>query len=268
MNFFSPETKTALVVGHPGHELRVFHWLEMMRPTVFVLTDGSGSLGQSRLPSTTRILDQVSAAKGSFYGRLTDKEAYRAILDRQIDLFGALVHELAEHFLDEQVEYVAGDAREGYNPSHDVCRLLIDAAVEAASRRSGRRIGNFEFVLTGAPDNFPEHGGNGATGANGFVRLQLDDPAFARKMTAAHCYAELHEEVEDAIAQNRVEAFRLECLRPVTQPESLFARDHKPYYEQHGENRVADGHYREVIRYREHFLPLAEGLWQQIEKGL
>ena len=76
----SPDQKTALIIGHPGHELRVFHWLEITRPAVFVITDGSGRLGRSRLPSTTRILDQVGAANGSFYGPVTDAAAYAAIL--------------------------------------------------------------------------------------------------------------------------------------------------------------------------------------------
>ena len=58
----SPDQKTALIIGHPGHELRVFHWLEITRPAVFVITDGSGRSGRSRLPSTTRILDQVGAS--------------------------------------------------------------------------------------------------------------------------------------------------------------------------------------------------------------
>ena len=62
-----PGKRAVLVIGHPGHELRVFHWLEMLRPVVFVLTDGSGGSGYSRLPSTTRILDQVGASRGSFY---------------------------------------------------------------------------------------------------------------------------------------------------------------------------------------------------------
>jgi hypothetical protein len=35
-----PDGKAALVVAHPGHELRVFHWLRLARPCVFVLTDG------------------------------------------------------------------------------------------------------------------------------------------------------------------------------------------------------------------------------------
>jgi hypothetical protein len=38
-----PDGRAALVIAHPGHELRALHWLRLSRPCVFVLTDGSGS---------------------------------------------------------------------------------------------------------------------------------------------------------------------------------------------------------------------------------
>jgi hypothetical protein len=261
MNMLSPDLKTALVIGHPGHELRVFHWLEVMKPMVCVITDGSGRLGLSRLASTTRILNQVHSSPGVFYGNCSDREAYLAILNRDFDLFIRKARELAEWLVDMQVNYVAGDALEGYNPTHDACRLIIDAGVAMARRHTDRKIGNFQFPLTGAPNN-----GSGRDG-DGCIDLHLDDAAFERKLSAARSYAELDAEVEAAIKESRLEAFRIECLRPATH-EVSFGEDNKPYYERYGERQVAAGHYRDVIRYREHFLPLAEALRQQVERGI
>jgi len=251
----SPDKRTALVIGHPGHELRVFRWLELMRPTVFVVTDGSGRTGRSRLNSTTRILDRIGSRRGSWYGRLTDSQAYSAILKTDSALFIDLSRELARFLIDERVNYVAGDALEGYNPTHDVCRLVIEAAVAAANRSGGREVASFDFPLTGTSD---------INGGNHSIKLELDDDAFARKIAAARSYAELESEVDDAIVSNPAEAFRVECLRPVANREIDFGRDDKPYYEQNGVRQVAAGHYPEVIRYREHFLPLAEALWQSV----
>ena len=35
------DDRVALIVGHPGHELRVHAWLGLARPVVSVLTDGT-----------------------------------------------------------------------------------------------------------------------------------------------------------------------------------------------------------------------------------
>ncbi|HXD33837.1 MAG TPA: hypothetical protein VN643_22145 [Pyrinomonadaceae bacterium] len=250
MGFHEP--KAALVIAHPGHELRVYHWLETTRPLVFVLTDGSGRSGISRLSSTTRLLDRVGARAGSIYGRITDADAYSALLERDFEKFTSLARELASQLRDREIELVAGDALEGYNPTHDVCRLIINTAVNLANKSGGRQIGNFDFPLTGAPD---------VADQNGCVKLQLDDEAFQRKMSAARGYAELDAEVDAAIRKNRLEAFKSECLRPVIATEAVDLNE-KPYYERYGEEQVAAGHYSHVIRYREHFGPLVEAMAQ------
>src|SRR5262249_46819579 len=88
--------RSALVIAHPGHELRVHGWLESARPEVFVLTDGSGHAGQSRLASTSRLLDCAGAWPGPIYGRVTDRTLYTALLDGRLNLFTGLAVELSE----------------------------------------------------------------------------------------------------------------------------------------------------------------------------
>src|SRR5437870_6297770 len=127
--FTSSNARAALFIAHPGHELMVHGWLELMRPLVFVLTDGSGRTNQSRLESTTEIVNQTGAKLGCIYGRLTDRAAYSAILDREFDVFIRLAKELAKAFIAQRIDYVAGDAVEGYSPTHDVCRLVINVTV-------------------------------------------------------------------------------------------------------------------------------------------
>ena len=114
--FTIPDGRAALVIAHPGHELLVHGWLELARPVIFILTDGSGRTNQSRLESTTKVLNQTGAKPGSIYGRFTDRAAYAAILDREFDLFIRLASELAEALIAKRIDYVAGDAAEGYTP--------------------------------------------------------------------------------------------------------------------------------------------------------
>ena len=276
--------RTALVVAHPGHELRVHGWLEAARPLVCILTNGSGRTGRSRLDSTTRVLDAAGARTGPVYGPLSDGELYAAVLEHEHSPFTRIVEELASMFVRERVEFVAGDAEEGYNPSHDICRLLVNAAVRLVSRTTTARIANYDFTLVGPSCHCPEHLRAGS------LRFDLDEAAFARKLSAAHNYPELRAEVEAALsgagsAGSRehpdlarqtgqdfkgacANDFRVEWLRPVVdegEPSSRADRE-RPFYETYGERQVQAGHYKRVLRYREHVLPLAAALDAHVER--
>ncbi len=192
MSLFLDSTRAALVVAHPSHELCIHGWLQQSRPYVCVLTDGGGRSGQSRLASTSEVLSRIGGVTGSIYGRLTDLQVYAAILNGDSELFVELVEELAQTFVDEQIDYVVGDAAEGYNVTHDICRVMIDGATELASRALGRNIASFDFPLVGPADERQE---------DGAIWLHLDDDAFRRKMDAARDYSQqLGEDVETALS--------------------------------------------------------------------
>ena len=253
----APTSRTVLVVAHPGHELRVHHWLEITKPRVLVLTDGSGSTGRSRLAQTLAVLERAGAEVGGILGRFTDREIYAALLRLDVDWATTLAAELAREV--EGAEGIVADAAEGFNPSHDLCRLLVNAVVERAGRR-GWRIENREFPLEAAPDR--------ATSRASALYLRLDDAALERKIAAAHGYEELRAEVERALEEHGAEAFRHETLTLV---EYGFAFEtvveQPPAYETFGEQRVRDGLYRDVVRYREHFEPMVRGLRSWSERA-
>jgi hypothetical protein len=242
---------SAIIVAHPGHELRVFHWMERTRPAYCCLTEGSGGSASSRMPSTDTVLARVGSRPGPLYGRYADKEIYRFLLEGRVEVFVDLAEELADVLVSAGVDAVAGDAVEGFNPTHDVCRFVIDGAVELARRRTGRAIDNRDFVLEGRPDVCPEASRSAATW------LQLDDAALDRKIDAALQYPELRPEVHAAIERFGRAAFAVECLRPVTTALMLEAFEQElPAYERYGEQRVSEGRYTDIIRYRRHVLPV------------
>lgn len=243
--------RSALVVAHPGHELRVHGWLERERPRVFVLTDGSGFQGSPRLGSSLAVLSRLRAEPGAIFGRLTERRLYEAILDFDVNLFAGLVLELVEAFTRDGITFVAGDAVEGYNPGHDLCRLLIDSAVEAVNRVRTTPIANYDFPLIGPPDDR----------APGSIVLELDDAARARKHDAARAYSGIEAEVVAAIERFGIEAFRRECLRPRRPHPDIRPPTLPPSYEVLGAERVAAGHYRRLIRYEQHLAPLAEAVF-------
>ena len=246
-----PLSGSALVIAHPGHELRVHGWMARRRAHVFVLTDGSGRTGRSRLQSTTAVLAAVGARRGSVYGRYSDAEVYRALLARDTATFVALAEEIAAAFTRLSIVEVAGDALEGYNPAHDLCRYVVDAAV-AIARAGCRSIASYDFPLVGPPDA-------DANGRSGVVRICLGGDEVESKEQAARRYQELAGEVDEALRVFGRDAFRVECLRPVRESRTA-PPDDPPEYERYGEERVAAGRYGRVLRFRQHILPIAEAL--------
>ena len=253
-------TRAALIVAHPGHELRVYQWLRIARPCVFVLTDGSGHSGRSRLGRTTALLKQVSAKPGSIYGRFTDREIYSAILSHNHRLFIDVAEELAHALAEDEFGYVAGDRAEGYNPVHDVCRYVIDAAVELANRKRGASISNYDFMLAGIDRSGP------ADTLESELSLDLTDDELLQKLDAARSYDELSADVDEMLRVGGMDGIRTETLRPVPRvPFDEGLNVEPPFYETYGEKQVAAGHYQTVLRYREHVLPLANALRQYSE---
>ena len=249
--------RAALLIAHPGHELRVFHWLEIARPLVCVLTDGSGHTNISRLSSTTQILDSTGSKAGPVYGKFTDPEIYAAILNGNFEAFVEVMHQLAESFTEQSIEYVVHDAVEGFNPSHDLCWHLAGATSLLASKASGRTIRMFDFPLTGRPDDCPSEIRDKS------ICIALHDEAVRRKLAAAEGYPELKAEVDVAREKFGDAPFAIECLRPAADAAPhLEDTDEVPFYEKHGEARTASGYYDDVIRRREHMLPLTQRLWQ------
>src|SRR5262245_25907193 len=107
--------RPALVVGHPGHELKVFGWMTEYKPRVYVITDGSGRHGVSRTSSTAALIQSVQAQTGEVFGCVPDAEVYRAILEKNLSFFLGLVEKLAHSFLEHEIDCVTGDAAEGFN---------------------------------------------------------------------------------------------------------------------------------------------------------
>lgn len=245
------DNRAALVVAHPGHELRIYQWLRLARPLCFVLTDGSGHTGRSRLHVTTNIIEHVGARRGSIYGRLTDHAIYSAMLNGDRDLFINLASELAADLVSENIDYVVGDAIEGYNPAHDICRFVINAAVENAKRQRQQTILNFEVFLNAESDSHVKSSSDD-------IWLHLDEESSKQKLAAAQAYVELTADINQTLNREGMDAVQTEHLRLASSDWDGAAE--RPYYEVHGEKQVAAGHYEEVVRYHTHIRPIADAL--------
>lgn len=250
----APLPRTALCIGHPGHELKVFGWMEKYHPLVDVITDGSGPDRPPRFASTKQLIEGAGARPGILQGAFADRAFYELILNGDPAPFVELAGSLADEWEDAEIELVAGDMLEGFNTTHDICRMMINAAV-AKLRQRGRHLLNLEFSLESmAP----------VEGCPQSEVMRLDDEAFSRKRAAAvQAYPELAGEVDRLIAKYGEDAFRVEVLSPAKVPSGLTWEDpERPFYETYGQKQVEAGHYQRLIRFEEHIRPIGLALWK------
>jgi hypothetical protein len=240
----------ALIIAHPGHELRVFRFVELYKPRVYVLTDGSGSAGSSRLHNTIGILKDCGASVSPIMGYYTDKEIYRIILEKDYSSLTALSLKILSDFQENNIQVVAGDALEGFNPTHDLCRYLINLTIAVKEAKDGIQMLNLEFLLDGLMSE-----------EDASLVVRLDDDSFNRKRKAAEGYAELAYELQSAIQKYGSTPFMAECLRKVVRPD-IFSSwgDGIPFYEKYAIEKVNSGVYKKVISFQEHLLPLIHHL--------
>ncbi|MEO8383373.1 MAG: hypothetical protein ABI779_27200 [Acidobacteriota bacterium] len=237
-----------LLVAHPGHELLLSGWVGDVKPFVCVLTDGSGHSSVSRLQLTADFLESAGVPRGPVFGRFNDRELYEAMLSGHVALFESLVEELAAFVSQHRIETVVTDAMEGFNPVHDLCRMLAGAAsvLERAPRR-------YEYPVHAGP-----HGYDGMADA---ILRDLDDAQLGQKIAASRAMAQAIPDIGEMLDRFGESAFRRESFRPIDDWAATgWVAGEPPLYEQIGEARIAAGRYDRVIRHTDHFLPLLAAL--------
>lgn len=199
---------SALIVAHPGHEIRAYGWYEQAKPTLFVLTDGGGSSGDSRLHHSRLVAESVGAPVGPLFGSFTDREAYDAILARNPAPFLDWTKRLAEALQLLDPAFIVVDSWQMYNVAHDLVHVMTRVAANHAGRRRGRDIRVIEFDP--APATLA---GRAAPRVSEAFRVGLDDAALARKLTAARQFVSLRRELDAVVALEGLEAQRTEVYR-------------------------------------------------------
>src|SRR3954465_5697195 len=99
-----------LIIAHPGHELRLFDWMERQRPLVFILSDGSGGAQSSRLDYSVSAIRAAGASLIEGSRRRSAREWYAAILAGDIAAFTQTVDAIAAAALRQETPLVVCDA--------------------------------------------------------------------------------------------------------------------------------------------------------------
>lgn len=249
-----PPGKPLLAIAHPGHELRVHHWLEIAAPDVLVLTDGSAHGGIPQLAATHELLDRLGAHPAGVFGALADWRLYDSILSGNVALLADLTRQIASQIVSGRYDYVLGDPAENVNPGHDVFRAMLDAAVELARRRTERTILNLDYPLEAASDSV-----HPLLRSRTYV-LELDEEALDRKIAAARCFITPGGDFDAVLRKLSVGGLGVECLRPAVTEAGLADVEGTPAYEIHGEQIALVVGYERAVRHATHVRPLLERL--------
>lgn len=192
------------------------------------------------------MLREAGATRGSIFGRHSDREMYAAILGRDGELIDRLVDELADEITANGIDTVVSDAMEGFNPVHDLCRVIAGAACSRAGK-----VAHYEYPLHDGPHAFDA--------VDDAVIVDITDAALHAKLACARELAPVLTDIAEMLARFGEAAFRREAFRPIDDWTACpWPADTRPLYERIGEERVALHRYDRVIRYAEHMRPLAE----------
>jgi hypothetical protein len=141
-------TAPALIVGHPGHELRLYGWMSTEKPNVHVLTTGSRhSSDFSRIKACGDMLGRLGVSKGQLFGTVQDTEFYGVVRQARTEQIHKWVDVLRDDLLASGNDLVVFDAWQGFSPTHDLAHVMARvAALEAQACLTSAPLGQIELI--------------------------------------------------------------------------------------------------------------------------
>ncbi|WP_137127969.1 hypothetical protein [Roseomonas sp. HF4] len=244
MNDAHPRTgRPFLLLAHPGHELRLFGWMERHRPVVFILSDGSGGAARSRIAHSLATIGRAGAEAGEVFGQMSDIAWYAAMLARDAAPFLRVADAMTAAALRHRPPILVSDAVDGHNPLHDLCEA-IGAGVARRAAADGLDLRHLASAATAS-----------AIGEEAEA-WEIGAAVADRKRAAVAAYAPLAEEAARIMAAEP-DALRVERLLA---PGFPWPEAWEPGWEAFGRRRVAEGRFPRAITYAEHVRPIAQRL--------
>ncbi len=245
--------KTLLFIGHPGHELLAYKFLKDYKPHVVFLTTGSGNADNPRINGSVELVESLGLKTFYPFKPFTDRQIYDSILSGDFETFSNVKCLIKQFILDHEIERVVGDALEGFNPSHDLCRYIINASVQELS--SIRDISNYDFLQDEVFRN------NKTESVDTDIVLELSSSEMESKLEACRIYSQLKFEVDRFFEKYGSDFFSLEYFRKVSDTQKICNwKEKAPFYETHGKKRVEEGVYKTALLFEDHMKPLANHL--------
>jgi hypothetical protein len=246
-------SQTALIIAHPGHELRLTGWISRTKPIVHILTSGSRhGHSRSRLEASRILVESLGGSPGEVFGWMEDRALYTAIMSGALDDFDEPLARLIVSLATTKCRLVVCDAWQLYSPAHDIAHLLARAAVASVNRQLGSKMRLREFAVVPPQQSLFDNTRREAE------RVELSEAEVLRKIQRVADYPDVERETADFLRLSDLSSLAIESLdKPLAWSQLKPPRGTVPLYETFGEERVAAGHYTDVLRWR-HIKPFVD----------
>lgn len=279
-----PSGRGALSIAHAGHELRLHRFIEIVKPYIFVMSEGEKIGGRdSRMKYSFRHLNDtvdekdfmgiqtIQIAENKFQ-YINDLQIHDEILLGRTGFFGMYISMMIDRMKEKKVDYIVCDASESTDSIHEMCRIATDIAIKYIHKTTGKEIFNYEYSVNRKFDSDL---------TEDCVHIKLDNEAMNRKVINILNYHQsifedlkpdisLDMNVVSELRKTKQGMFELKKIIEEINPDFLSNEYIRPYiykepterplYEIKGEALLAQGNHTGAIQYEKHIKPLKKKL--------
>ncbi len=264
-----PGDSVAMVLAHGDHELFAAGLIQHFQPNILYISRGRHPEDEQTEQQAREVLRGLELGSQVTFLPVRETDIYGRLLSRDIEWFATLRDHVAAWLCQTKADVIIADKFEWYNSIHDLCPLLVDAALETCPLLSARNVRRFDLPLafqtldSGGEESVVDSGDSQHT-------YMLTPEESRRKWDAIQSVVGHDENVRLVTTAWSGERYLQEICEavPATRDYRVAPpRDRWKTYDDHGTENVARGRYREAITFHEHYVPIAEALLEKETHG-
>ncbi len=259
-------SRCAMVVAHPAHLLTVLGMVVRFRPAILILTRAFAGNGAGQFELVESCLKLAGIDDLLTELQVDEQESYRRSLAHEFDFHASILPRVVDWLDHHQPDVVFGDAFELSNYQHDIGRFLLDKAIQIIEA-NGRSIANFEIPLSVQADEPGADLQFGRFLSEPFESFHLAPDELAIKQRVVETAMN-----RDSFVANMASHFpglEIETFRRVPLDRDYLSVPNGTgrYYDQLGQQMVAEGAYQQAITFDQHFRPLVQFIEESVSKS-
>lgn len=193
-----PQANYALSIAHAGHELRLHRFLEIAKPYVFLLTDGSHRFGQDMMMHSVTVIDNaikqdkklkfnpkddswkrawmiIQGDQPPEHKHIKSSQLYLQLIEQKSEFFEYYINFIASNLIRRNINCIISDGFEKLDFVQHICRIMTDIAVGFIVKNTGKQIFQYDYAV-----NLPYD----TDLTDDCIEINLDEEAIDRKVNS------------------------------------------------------------------------------------